>query len=56
MTDLLARPEVAGRDHLDLACQPGLIPYDRRFGFAEQVGRSTLMRRSANTRLLDGPR
>jgi ribosomal protein S18 acetylase RimI-like enzyme len=51
MSELLARPELTGLDYVELTCQPELIAFYRRLGFTEHVGRSTLMRRSANPRL-----
>ncbi|MFI5693207.1 hypothetical protein ACIA58_15275 [Kribbella sp. NPDC051586] len=37
---------------LELVCQPELIPFYRRWAFSDQVGASTLMRRSTDTRLI----
>lgn len=39
---------------IELVCQPGLIPFYRRWGFTEQVGTSRLMRRTIDPRLTDG--
>jgi ribosomal protein S18 acetylase RimI-like enzyme len=53
MDELLGRPELAEVDSIELVCQPELIGFYRRFGFTDAVGRSLLMRRTAN-RLLVG--
>ncbi|RZU12410.1 acetyltransferase (GNAT) family protein [Kribbella rubisoli] len=44
-------PELVDVRSLELVCQPELIPFYRRWGFTDQVGRSTLMRRTADARL-----
>jgi len=49
--DLLARPELSGVDSVELVCQPELVPFYRRLGFTDDVGRSLLMRRTENTLL-----
>jgi predicted GNAT family N-acyltransferase len=36
---------------LELVCQPELVAFYRRWGFSEQVGRSRLMRLTADARL-----
>jgi predicted GNAT family N-acyltransferase len=51
---LLARPELAGVDSIELVCQPELIDFYRRWGFTDRVGRSVLMRRSSNPLLVRG--
>jgi GNAT superfamily N-acetyltransferase len=44
-------PELAAVRSLELVCQPELIPFYRRWGFTDQVGSSTLMRRTTDARL-----
>ncbi|MER7245184.1 GNAT family N-acetyltransferase [Kribbella sp. NPDC000426] len=44
-------PELAPVRSVELVCQPELIPFYRRWGFTDQVGSSTLMRRTADARL-----
>ncbi|WP_432891320.1 GNAT family N-acetyltransferase [Kribbella sp. CA-245084] len=44
-------PKLADVRSLELVCQPELIPFYRRWGFTDQVGGSTLMRRTADARL-----
>jgi GNAT superfamily N-acetyltransferase len=46
MEELLARPALAGVESIELACQPELHGFYRRFGFTEKVGRSTRMKRA----------
>jgi GNAT superfamily N-acetyltransferase len=36
MDELLARPELAGADSIELVCQPDLIEFYRRFGFTDR--------------------
>jgi ribosomal protein S18 acetylase RimI-like enzyme len=48
MDELLARPELAGVDSIELVCQPELVAFYRRWGFTDSVGRSLLMRRTTN--------
>jgi ribosomal protein S18 acetylase RimI-like enzyme len=54
MDELMARPELAGVDSIELVCQPELIEFYRRWGFTDRVGRSLLMRRSNNPLLVPG--
>jgi GNAT superfamily N-acetyltransferase len=44
-------PKLATVRSLELVCQPELIPFYRRWGFTDQVGSSTLMRRTTDARL-----
>ena len=44
-------PQLAAVRSLELVCQPELIPFYRRWGFTDQVGSSTLMRRTTDARL-----
>ena len=44
-------PQLAAVRSLELVCQPELIPFYRRWGFTDQVGSSTLMRRTVDARL-----
>ncbi len=46
MDSICTHPRVQGVKSLELVCQPELIPFYRRWGFSEQVGRSLLMRRT----------
>ena len=48
MDEILARPELAEVDSIELVCQPELIAFYRRWGFTDSVGRSQLMRRTSN--------
>jgi ribosomal protein S18 acetylase RimI-like enzyme len=54
MDELLARPELAGVESIELVCQPELIGFYGRWGFTDRVGRSLLMRRSNNPLLVRG--
>jgi predicted GNAT family N-acyltransferase len=45
------QPELAAVRSLELVCQPELVPFYRRWGFSDQVGSSTLMRRTTDARL-----
>ena len=54
MDALLARPELAAVDSIELVCQPELVEFYRRWGFTDSVGRSRLMRRSSNPLLVSG--
>jgi GNAT superfamily N-acetyltransferase len=46
MEELLAHPALAGVESIELACQPELHGFYRRFGFTERIGRSTRMKRA----------
>jgi predicted GNAT family N-acyltransferase len=48
MDELLARPELAKVESVELVCQPELVGFYRRWGFTDSVGRSMLMRRTSN--------
>jgi GNAT superfamily N-acetyltransferase len=48
---VVSHPDVAGVRSVELVCQPDLIPFYRRWGFTERVGRSLLMRRTMDRRL-----
>lgn len=52
MDELLGRPELADVDSIELVCQPELVGFYRRWGFTDAVGRSLLMRLTANPRLV----
>jgi ribosomal protein S18 acetylase RimI-like enzyme len=54
MDELLARPELADVDSIELVCQPELVDFYRRWGFTDSVGRARLMRRSSNPLLVSG--
>jgi GNAT superfamily N-acetyltransferase len=43
---VVRHPRLATVHSVELVCQPELFPFYRRWGFTEQVGRSTLMRRA----------
>lgn len=44
MDAVVRHPRLAAVRSVELVCQPELLPFYRRWGFTEQVGRSTLMR------------
>ncbi|GAA4168987.1 GNAT family N-acetyltransferase [Phytohabitans flavus] len=44
MDAVVRHPRLAQVRSVELVCQPELFPFYRRWGFTEQVGRSTLMR------------
>ncbi len=48
LDELLAAPELERVESVELVCQPELVPFYRRWGFTEKVGRSPLMRRTSN--------
>ena len=48
MDAVVGHPRLAGVRSIELVCQPELITFYRRWGFTEQVGRSRLMRRTAD--------
>jgi GNAT superfamily N-acetyltransferase len=52
--ELLARPELANVDSIELVCQPELIGFYHRSGFTDSVGCSLLMRRTSNPLLAGG--
>ncbi|MGZ0147081.1 GNAT family N-acetyltransferase [Kribbella sp. WER1] len=45
-------PALAAVRSLELVCQPELVPFYRRWGFTDEVGRSRLMRRTTDARLI----
>ncbi|MFE9689276.1 GNAT family N-acetyltransferase [Micromonospora sp. NPDC005806] len=45
---IVGHPRLATVRSIELVCQPDLMPFYRRWGFTEQVGRSRLMRRTAD--------
>jgi GNAT superfamily N-acetyltransferase len=45
---IVGHPRLAGVRSIELVCQPELMPFYRRWGFTERVGRSLLMRRTAD--------
>jgi GNAT superfamily N-acetyltransferase len=45
---VVGHPRLAGVRSMELVCQPELVPFYRRWGFTERVGRSQLMRRSSD--------
>jgi len=52
MDAIVGHPRLAAVQSLELVCQPGLMPFYRRWGFTEQVGQSRLMRRTSDPRLI----
>lgn len=52
MEAILSHPKVSGARSVELVCQPDLIGFYRRWGFTDEVGRSRLMRRTADPALL----
>ena len=50
---ICAEPALRNVASIELVCQPELIPFYRKWGFSEQVGRSRLLRRSSNPVLVD---
>jgi GNAT superfamily N-acetyltransferase len=52
---IIGHPRLAGVRSIELVCQPDLMPFYRRWGFTEQVGRSRLMRRAADPLLTGAP-
>ncbi|AEV85349.1 putative N-acetyltransferase [Actinoplanes sp. SE50] len=53
MDAVLRHPAVAAARSVELVCQPELLPFYRRWGFTDRVGRSRLMRRTADPALTD---
>jgi GNAT superfamily N-acetyltransferase len=51
MDAVLAHPWVASVNSVELVCQPDLVGFYERWGFTQQVGRSRLMRRTADASL-----
>lgn len=45
---ICSAPELRDVERIELTCQPELIPFYRKWGFTENVGRSRPMRRSSN--------
>jgi GNAT superfamily N-acetyltransferase len=52
MDAVVAHPDIAAVESLELVCQPELRDFYRRWGFTDEVGRSGLMRRTAVPGLL----
>ena len=52
---ICAHPHLARVQSLELVCQPALTPFYRKLGFTDQVGASTLMRRTAAQHLTGFP-
>ena len=52
MDAIVGNPELAAVQSLELVCQPELEEFYARWGFSAQVGRSRLMRRTDESRLL----
>ena len=48
MDAVAGHPRLAAVGSIELVCQPELVPFYRRWGFTDRVGRSRLMRRSAD--------
>jgi hypothetical protein len=45
---IVGHPRLAAVRSVELVCQPDLVPFYRRWGITEPVGRSRLMRRTAD--------
>ncbi|MFE9203376.1 GNAT family N-acetyltransferase [Micromonospora sp. NPDC007230] len=52
MDAVVGHPRLAAVRSIELVCQPELMPFYRRWGFTEEVGRSRLMRRTADPLLV----
>jgi GNAT superfamily N-acetyltransferase len=52
MDAIVHNPQLAQVRSIELVCQPELVPFYRRWGFTDQVGRSLLMRRSTDPMLV----
>ena len=50
---ICAEPALRDIASIELVCQPELLPFYRKWGFSEQVGRSRLMRRTGDPLLTD---
>ncbi len=50
---ICSAPAVRDVASIELVCQPELLPFYRKWGFSEQVGRSRLMRRTSDPCLVD---
>jgi GNAT superfamily N-acetyltransferase len=48
MDSVVRHPKLVDVRSVELVCQPDLVPFYRRWGFTDQVGRSLLMRRTAD--------
>lgn len=48
LDEIVGHPRLATVRSVELVCQPDVIPFYRRWGFTEQIGRSRLMRRTAD--------
>lgn len=48
---VLDDPRIGEVRSIELVCQPELVPFYRRWGFTDKVGRSRLMRRTADPAL-----
>ncbi|HEX7746596.1 MAG TPA: GNAT family N-acetyltransferase [Micromonosporaceae bacterium] len=53
MDGVVGHPRLAAVRSIELVCQPELMPFYRRWGFTERVGRSLLMRRTADPLLAE---
>ena len=50
---ICAEPALHDVTSIELVCQPELLPFYRKWGFSEDVGRSRLMRRTGGPRVRD---
>ena len=50
---ICSAPQLSDVERFELTCQPDHIPFYRKWGFTESVGRSRLMRRSSNPSFSD---
>ena len=53
MDSIVRHPKLVDVRSVELVCQPDLVPFYRRWGFTDQVGRSLLMRRSAHGNVVE---
>ena len=54
MDHIVRHPRIVDVNSVELVCQPGLMPFYRRWGFTEHVGQSRLMRRTTDPMLISG--
>jgi GNAT superfamily N-acetyltransferase len=53
LESICSEPALRDVASIELHCQPELLPFYRKWGFTEQVGRSRLIRRSSDPTLVD---
>ena len=52
LDSVVRHPRLSEVRSIELVCQPELVPFYRRWGFTDRVGRSVLMRRTADPLLI----